>query len=304
MILMKKLTLVVLAAGMGSRYGGLKQMDTFTSQGDTIIDFSIYDALQAGFQKFVFVIRKSIEKDFRATIDNKLKNKAEVKYVFQEVNNVPEKYKNSKREKPWGTGHAVLMTKNVVNENFAIINADDFYGREAFNDIAKQLIETKENSFEFCMVGYALKNTISENGYVSRGECFVNKEGYLTNVIERTRIETIDGFLKFEDEKGKMVSIDKETIVSMNIWGFTKNYFGYGEKLFLDFLEKNKENLKAEFYLPFIVNSLLASKKATVKVLKSKAKWFGVTYNEDKENVEKEIKKLKEAGVYPINLWD
>lgn len=301
---MKKLTLVVLAAGMGSRYGGLKQMDTFTSQGDTIIDFSIYDALQAGFQKFVFVIRKSIEKDFRATIDNKLKNKAEVKYVFQEVNNVPEKYKNSKREKPWGTGHAVLMTKNVVNENFAIINADDFYGREAFNDIAKQLIETKENSFEFCMVGYALKNTISENGYVSRGECFVNKEGYLTNVIERTRIETIDGFLKFEDEKGKMVSIDKETTVSMNIWGFTTNYFGYGEKLFLDFLEKNKENLKAEFYLPFIVNSLLASKKATVKVLKSKAKWFGVTYNEDKENVEKEIKKLKEAGVYPINLWD
>lgn len=304
MILMKKLTLVVLAAGMGSRYGGLKQMDTFTSQGDTIIDFSIYDALQAGFQKFVFVIRKSIEKDFRATIDNKLKNKAEVKYVFQEVNNVPEKYKNSKREKPWGTGHAVLMTKNVVNENFAIINADDFYGREAFNDIAKQLIETKENSFEFCMVGYALKNTISENGYVSRGECFVNKEGYLTNVIERTRIETIDGYLKFEDEKGKMVSIDKETTVSMNIWGFTTNYFEYGEKLFLDFLEKNKENLKAEFYLPFIVNSLLASKKATVKVLKSKAKWFGVTYNEDKENVEKEIKKLKEAGVYPINLWD
>lgn len=301
---MKKLTLVVLAAGMGSRYGGLKQMDTLTSQGDTIIDFSIYDALQAGFQKFVFVIRKSIEKDFRATIDNKLKNKAEVKYVFQEVNNVPEKYKNSKREKPWGTGHAVLMTKNVVNENFAIINADDFYGREAFNDIAKQLIETKENSFEFCMVGYALKNTISENGYVSRGECFVNKEGYLTNVIERTRIETIDGFLKFEDEKGKMVSIDKETTVSMNIWGFTTNYFGYGEKLFLDFLEKNKENLKAEFYLPFIVNSLLASKKATVKVLKSKAKWFGVTYNEDKENVEKEIKKLKEAGVYPIKLWD
>ena len=304
MILMKKLTLVVLAAGMGSRYGGLKQMDTFTSQGDTIIDFSIYDALQAGFQKFVFVIRKSIEKDFRATIDNKLKNKAEVKYVFQEVNNVPEKYKNSKREKPWGTGHAVLMTKNVVNENFAIINADDFYGREAFNDIAKQLIETKENNFEFCMVGYALKNTISENGYVSRGECFVNKEGYLTNVIERNRIETIDGFLKFEDEKGKIVSIDKETTVSMNIWGFTTNYFGYGEKLFLDFLEKNKENLKAEFYLPFIVNSLLASKKAKVKVLKSKAKWFGVTYNEDKENVEKEIKKLKEAGVYPIKLWD
>ena len=301
---MKKLTLVVLAAGMGSRYGGLKQMDTFTSQGDTIIDFSIYDALQAGFQKFVFVIRKSIEKDFRATIDNKLKNKAEVEYVFQEVNNVPEKYKNSKREKPWGTGHAVLMTKNVVNENFAIINADDFYGREAFNDIAKQLIETKENSFEFCMIGYALKNTISENGYVSRGECFVNKEGYLTNVIERTRIETIDGYLMVEDEKGKMISIDKETTVSMNIWGFTTNYFEYGEKLFLDFLEKNKENLKAEFYLPFIVNSLLASKKATVKVLKSKAKWFGVTYNDDKENVEKEIKKLKEAGVYPINLWD
>jgi len=301
---MKKLTLVVLAAGMGSRYGGLKQIDTFTSQGDTIIDFSIYDALQAGFQKFVFVIRKSIEKDFRATIDNKLKNKAEVEYVFQEVNNVPEKYKNSKREKPWGTGHAVLMTKNVVNENFAIINADDFYGREAFNDIAKQLIETKENSFEFCMIGYALKNTISENGYVSRGECFVNKEGYLTNVIERTRIETIDGYLMFEDEKGKMISIDKETTVSMNIWGFTTNYFEYGEKLFLDFLEKNKENLKAEFYLPFIVNSLLASKKATVKVLKSKAKWFGVTYNEDKENVKKEIKKLKEAGVYPINLWD
>ena len=304
MIKKSKPTLVILAAGMGSRYGGLKQMDTFTPEGDTIIDFSLYDAIQAGFGKVVFIIRKSFESEFKAIFNKKLAGKVEVEYVYQELENVPEKYINPKRVKPWGTGHALLMTKDVVKENFAIINADDFYSRQAFDVIAEQLRNTDEQSYDFSMVAYSLKNTVSDNGYVSRGECTVDNEGFLTDVTERVRIEKIDGVLKSEDEDGEMNPIDENTTVSMNFWGFTPKCFEFGDELFLDFLEKNTENLKAEFYLPLIVNKMLEGKKASVKVLESNSRWFGVTYSEDKEKAQKEINKLKENGVYPTKLWN
>jgi dTDP-glucose pyrophosphorylase len=304
MIKKNKPTLVILAAGMGSRYGGLKQMDTFTPEGDTIIDFSLFDAIQAGFGKVVFIIRESFEKEFKAIFNKKLTGKVEVEYVYQELENVPEKYINPQRVKPWGTGHALLMTKGIVKENFAIINADDFYSRPAFDAIAEQLRNTDENSYDFSMVAYSLKNTISDNGYVSRGECTVDENGFLTDVTERVRIEKIDGILKSEDKNENMVSIDQDTTVSMNFWGFTPKCFEFGNELFLEFLEKNKKNLKAEFYLPTIVNKMLESEKASVKVLESDSKWFGVTYSDDKEKAQKEITKLKENGVYPTKLWN
>ena len=299
-----KPTLVILAAGMGSRYGGLKQIDSFTPQGDTIIDFSLYDAVQAGFGKVVFIIRRSFEKEFKAVFNKKLAGKVAIEYVFQELENVPEKYLNPKRVKPWGTGHALLMTKDIVKENFAIINADDFYSRQAFEVIAEQLRNTDKNSYDFSMVGYSLKNTVSDNGYVSRGECTVNEKGFLTDVTERLRIEKIDGALKSEDENGKMIPIAEQTTVSMNFWGFTPKCFEFGDKLFSEFLEKNTENLKAEFYLPTIVNKMLETKKVSVKVLESGSKWFGVTYSEDKETAQKEINTLKQNGVYPTKLWN
>ena len=299
-----KPTLVILAAGMGSRYGGLKQMDSFTPEGDTIIDFSLFDALQAGFGKVVFIIRKSFEKEFKALFNKKLAGKVKIDYVFQEIENVPREFLNSERIKPWGTGHALLMVKDIVKENFAIINADDFYGREAFDAMAIQLRNTDKNSANFSMVAYPLKNTVSEYGYVSRGECAVNEKGFLIDIIERVRIETIDGVLKSENEIGQMTPINEETMVSMNFWGFTPKCFEFGNALFLEFLEENRENLKTEFYLPTIVNKMLMAKKATVKALESNSKWFGVTYIEDKETAQKEICKLKDMGLYPIKLWN
>ncbi|WP_291864829.1 sugar phosphate nucleotidyltransferase [Maribacter sp.] len=296
-------TLVVLAAGMGSRYGGLKQIDTFTPEGDSIIDFSIYDALQAGFGKFVFIIRRSFEKEFKEKFNKKLEGKAEVVYVYQELENVPKKYINPERTKPWGTGHALLMVKDSVTENFAIINADDFYGKEAFVVMAKSLAAKNKESYDFNTMAYLLKNTVSDYGFVSRGECKVNEKGYLTDVTERTHIEKIDGKLMCKDEEGEFIPIDEDTVVSMNFWGFTPKCFEFGEELFLEFLEANKENLKAEFYIPSVVNEILKSGTATVEVLKSNAKWFGVTYKEDKETVEKAIGELKKQNIYPLNLW-
>lgn len=299
-----KPTLVILAAGMGSRYGGLKQIDVFSPQGDTIMDFSIYDALQAGFGKFVFIIRKSFEKEFKEIFDKKLKGKAKVDYVFQEFDSVPEKYIDPKRTKPWGTGHALLMAKDVVNENFAIINADDFYGREAFMVMAKSLSEKDKDSYDFNTMAYLLKNTVSDHGHVARGECEVDKEGYLVDVTERTHIEKIDGKLMRKDDHDKFGPIDENTIVSMNFWGFTPKCFEFGGQLFEEFLKVNKNNPKAEFFIPYVVNEILRSEKASVEVLKSNANWFGVTYQEDKEIVQNAISKLKDQGEYPTNLWE
>lgn len=300
---MEKPTLVILAAGMGSRYGGLKQIDEFTPEGDTIIDFSLYDALQAGFGKFVFIIRKSFEKEFKEIFNKKLEGKAEVDYVYQELENVPDKYINPERTKPWGTGHALLMAKDAVKENFAIINADDFYGKEAFEVMAKSLMVKDKESYDFNTMAYLLKNTVSDHGFVSRGECQVNEKGFLTDVTERTHIEKIDGKLMRKDDDGQFIPIDENTVVSMNFWGFTPKCFEFGEKLFEEFLEANKENLKAEFYIPSVVNEILKSGIASVEVLQSDAKWFGVTYREDKEIVQKAIGELKKQNVYPRNLW-
>ena len=300
---MSKPTLVILAAGMGSRYGGLKQIDSFSPEGDTIIDFSLYDALQAGFGKFVFIIRKSFEKEFKEIFNKKLEGKAEIAYVFQELENVPEKYINPERTKPWGTGHALLMTKTAVKENFAIINGDDFYGKEAFEVMAKSLSKKDMNSYDFNTMAYLLKNTVSDHGYVSRGECLVNDKNYLVDVTERTHIEKIDGKIIRKDDDGTYISIDENTVVSMNFWGFTPRFFEFGQALFEKFLEMNKENLKAEFYIPNIISDLLKSSTATVEVLKSDAKWFGVTYKDDKPIVQKAIEQLKNKNIYPKHLW-
>ncbi|NQV76741.1 MAG: nucleotide-diphospho-sugar transferase [Lutibacter sp.] len=296
-------TLVVLAAGIGSRYGGLKQLDTFTPQGDTILDFSIYDAIQAGFGKVVFIIRKSIEEDFKAFFNHKLGGKIEVEYVFQEIENIPEKFKDNDRQKPWGTGHALLMAKDAVKENFAVINADDFYGKEAFEVIAKSLKNIDKNSTNFNMMGYVLKNTVSDYGFVSRGECQVNESGNLTGITERTHIEKVDGGLKFKDENEHLIPISEETIVSMNFFGFTPKYFEVSSSLFESFLEENYKEPKAEFFIPLAVNHVIINNIATMKVLKSNARWFGVTYKQDKAYVTSEIQKLKDANVYPVNLW-
>ena len=300
---MSKPTLVILAAGMGSRYGGLKQIDSFSPEGDTIIDFSLYDALQAGFGKFVFIIRKSFEKEFKEIFNKKLEGKAEIAYVFQELENVSEKYINPERTKPWGTGHALLMTKTAVKENFAIINGDDFYGKEAFEVMAKSLSKKDMNSYDFNTMAYLLKNTVSEHGYVSRGECLVNDKNYLVDVTERTHIEKIDGKIIRKDDDGTYISIDGNTVVSMNFWGFTPRFFEFGQALFEKFLEMNKENLKAEFYIPNIISDILKSSTATVEVLKSDAKWFGVTYKDDKPIVQKAIEQLKNNSIYPKHLW-
>ncbi|MDG1805673.1 sugar phosphate nucleotidyltransferase [Flavicella sp.] len=298
-----KPTLVILAAGMGSRYGGLKQIDSFTPQGDTIIDFSIYDALEAGFGKFVFIIRKSFEKEFKEIFNQKLDGKAEVAYVYQELDSVPSKFINPERTKPWGTGHALLMTKDVIDTNFAIINADDFYGKQAFKIMVRALQEIKEDSYNFNMIAYSLKNTVSDYGFVSRGECQVDDNGFLLDVTERTHIEKINGSLKRKNSKGNFIDIDENATVSMNFWGFTPKCFDFGSQLFEQFLEDNTENLKAEFFLPSVVNEILKSGKAKVEVLKSDAQWFGVTYKEDKEIVQEAVSKLKSEKEYPVNLW-
>tara|TARA_R110002051_G_scaffold324970_1_gene424854 strand:+ start:22586 stop:23527 length:942 start_codon:yes stop_codon:yes gene_type:complete len=299
----EKPTLAILAAGMGSRYGGLKQMDVFTPDGDSIIDFSIFDALAAGFGKFVFIVRRDFEKEFKAIWDQKLKGKAEVVYVYQELDSVPKRYRHSERKKPWGTGHALLILEHVVTNNFAIINADDFYGAEAFQVMAKYLQEKSQESYAFSMMGYALSNTLSDYGSVSRGECEVDAKGFLKTIIERTHIEKIKGELVRRDDTETFIPMAQNTIVSMNFWGFTPKCFEFGQPLFTAFLEENKGNIKAEFYIPTFVSEILKSEKVSLKVLKSDAQWFGVTYQEDKPLVKAALSKLKEKGFYPKQLW-
>jgi UTP-glucose-1-phosphate uridylyltransferase len=301
---MNKPTLVVLAAGIGSRYGGLKQLDTFTPQGDTILDFSIFDAIRAGFGKVVFVIRKSIEKDVRAFFEPKLKGRIEMDFVFQEVTHVPDRFRGIERIKPWGTGHAVLMAKDVVRENFAVINADDYYGKEAYEVMVKALKATSTQSNDYCMIGYVLKNTISAYGSVSRGVCEVDDQGNLTGMTERTHIERVHGKLSFQEMEGSTVPIDPNSVVSMNFFGFTPTYFDLSEALFEKFLEDRGEDQKAEFFIPLAVNHIITNGIGSMKVLPSEARWFGVTYKDDKAHVTSEIMKLKQNGIYPEFLWE
>ncbi|MGY5352718.1 sugar phosphate nucleotidyltransferase [Wenyingzhuangia sp. IMCC45533] len=301
---MQKYTLVVLAAGMGSRYGGLKQMDTMSSEGDTIIDFSLYDAIHAGFKKVVFIVREEFIDKFKENFDDKLKGKIEVAYVCQEIDKVPAGYPiHPKRVKPWGTGHALLVTKGIVTDNFVVINGDDFYSREAFETIIGELQKLDSNSHDMCMVGFNLEKTISENGYVSRGQCYVNETNELTDVVERTHIEKIDNKIFRKDENGELVAMEEDTTVSMNFWGFTPKFLEALENDFSGFMQERSAELKSEFFIPTVVNNVIQSGNGVVKVLKSDAKWYGVTYAEDKPVVTKAIAELKENNVYPKYLW-
>ena len=300
-----KPTLFVLAAGMGSRYGGLKQLDGLGPNGETIMDYSIFDAIRGGFGKLVFVIRRSFEADFREKIIKKYENHIPVEVVFQELDMLPAGFTcPADRVKPWGTNHAVLMGKDVIKEPFAVINADDFYGRDSFAVLGKALSEMDGKTNDYCMVGYRVGNTLSESGSVARGVCETNEEGYLTTVVERTAIERIDGKIQFKDENGETVTIAEETPVSMNMWGFTPDYFAYSEDYFVDFLKKNMDNLKSEYFIPLMVNHLIVNGKARVKVLDTTSKWFGVTYAADRQGVVDKIQALVDAGEYPAKLFD
>lgn len=299
-----KPTLVILAAGMGSRYGGLKQLDTLGPSGETIMDYSVFDAIRGGFGKIVFVIRKDFEKEFKDVVLAKYKNHIAVELVFQCMDSLPDGCTlPADRVKPWGTNHAVMMAQSVVNEPFAVINADDFYGKDSFAVLgdALQKMEGKKNSY--CMVAYHVGNTLSEGGTVSRGVCTSNHEDYLEDVIERTAIERINGEVTYKDEDNKNVTIADDTLVSMNMWGFTPDYFTYSETAFRTFIAANEQNLKAEFYIPTVVNDLIKEKTAKVKVFGTTSQWFGVTYATDRENVVNRIQALVDAGQYPTALF-
>lgn len=302
-----KPTLFVLAAGMGSRYGGLKQLDGLGPNGETIMDYSIFDAIRGGFGKIVFVIRKDFEQDFREKIISKYENHIPVELVFQAIDNLPEGFTCPEgRVKPWGTNHAVLMGKDVIKEPFAVINADDFYSRDAFAVIGNWLSNLPEGAEnQYCMVGFRVGNTLSENGSVARGICEKNEQGNLTTVVERTEIMRVDGPICYKDEQGEWVAVEDNTPVSMNMWGFTPDYFKYSEDYFVEFLSdpKNMENLKAEFFIPLMVNKLITENTATVKVLDTTSKWFGVTYAADRQGVVEKIQALIDAGEYPQKLF-
>lgn len=299
-----KPTLFVLAAGMGSRYGGLKQLDGVGPSGETIMDYSIYDAINAGFGKLVFVIRKSFEEDFKEKIVKKYKHKIPVELVFQELDKLPEGFTvPPNRVKPWGTNHAVMMAKDVIDEPFAVINADDFYGRESFQLLGDFLSPLHDSKNLYAMVGYRVGNTLSESGAVARGICEIDDERNLLGIVERTQVMRIDGVIKYKDENDNWIAIDENTPVSMNMWGFTPDYFDYSGDYFVDFLKEHANDITAEFFIPSLVNHLVTNKIATVKVLDTPSKWFGVTYPEDRPGVVTKLKELVDEGIYPSPLW-
>ena len=304
---MVKPTLLVLAAGMGSRYGALKQMDGVGPNNEAIIDYSIYDAIRAGFGKVVFVIRHSFADAFTAIFNKeRFGGKIEVEVVYQELDYLPEGFAVPEgREKPWGTNHALLMAAKAIKEPFAVINADDFYGADAYKVIGEYLSKLGEESNHYCMVGYAVNKTLSENGTVSRGVCDINEEGFLTSIVERTKIErNAEGTIVFHD-LGEDEALEEETPVSMNLFGFTPDYFAHSEEYFKGFLSSPEvqTNLKAEFFIPLMVNKLVGEGTSKLKVLSTTANWFGVTYQADKPQLVAKIEELIEAGVYPRNLW-
>ena len=306
-----KPTLFLLAAGMGSRYGGLKQLDGLGPNGETIMDYSIYDAIQAGFGKIVWVIRKDFEEQFRTQILSKYEGKIKCELCFQSIDALPEGFSVPEgRQKPWGTNHAVLMGKDIIKEPFCVINCDDFYNRDAFMVIGKFLSELPDNAKgQYAMVGFRVGNTLSENGTVSRGICSKDENGCLTTCVECTKIARLDdGQVAYrEDNKddGKWINIDENAPVSMNMWGFTPDYFEYSEEYFKEFLSDpaNIANLKSEFFIPLMVNKLINEGTATCKVLDTTSKWFGVTYSEDRPDTVERIAKLVEDGTYPNKLF-
>ncbi len=299
------MTLVILAAGMGSRYGGIKQIDPITENGEFIIDFTVYDAIQAGFDKVVIVIKEENLELFKSTVGARIEGHINVEYAFQRSDDLPEGYTIPEgRIKPWGTGQAVLSARHLVNDSFAVVNADDFYGRDAFLKLAKHFssVNTSDDTAHFCIVGYVLEDTLTENGSVSRGQCEINSEGYLTGITERTKIVRGDGVAMFE-ENGEWTDIPLDTVVSMNCFGLTPAAFSHFEQDFVRFMAEKGTELKSEFYLPSAVFSMIEDKSADVKVLNTDAAWFGVTYHEDKPRVIEAIRDLIDAGVYPKSLW-
>ncbi|MBR6182545.1 MAG: nucleotidyltransferase [Prevotella sp.] len=302
-----KPTLLLLAAGMGSRYGGLKQLDGLGPNGETIMDYSIYDAIKAGFGKIVFVIRKDFEQDFKDKILSKYEGHIPAELVFQSLDALPEGFTVPEgRVKPWGTNHAVMMAKDAIQEPFCVINCDDFYNRDAFMVIGKFLADLPEGSTNtYAMVGFRVGNTLSENGTVARGICSKDENENLTTVVERTEIMRVDGPICYKDEEGAWVPVDDNTPVSMNMWGFTPDYFEHSEAYFKEFLAnpKNMENLKAEFFIPLMVNKLINEHTSTVRVLDTTSKWFGVTYSADRPSVVEKIQQLIKDGVYPEKLF-
>lgn len=297
-----KPTLLILAAGMGSRYGGIKQMDSFGPNGETIIDYSIYDAIRCGFGKVVFIIRESFAEEFKNLFEPKLKGKIQTEYVMQEMNSFTQDFQFlAERSKPWGTAHAVLCAKDVIHEPFAVINADDFYGRDAF-DKAVSFLNTEVSPKKYCIIGYQLSKTISENGTVSRGVCVVNDSGNLESIIERTKIFPEEEKIYYEENALK-VPLPPDTPVSMNFWGFDPDVFDYIQKLFLKFLRDNSENPKAEFFIPIIGDAFIHDGKGDIKVIPTSSQWFGVTYKEDAPGVKESIHNLIAAGEYPDYLF-
>ena len=289
---------------MGSRYGSLKQMDGVGPNGEAIIDYSVYDAIRAGFGKVVFVIRHSFADDFCEVFNaERFGHRIEVEYVFQELDMLPEGYAlPAERVKPWGTNHAVMMGAKVIDTPFAVINADDFYGRDAYAVIGNYLSQLEGSEGKYCMVGYEVSKTLSENGTVSRGVCTVDSEGNLQGMVERTKIERVDGTIVFHD-LGTDEPLAENTPVSMNLFGFTPDYFTHSEEYFKVFLKENIDNLKSEFFIPLMVNKMISEGTATMRVLETSSKWFGVTYKEDKPQLMQKIEELIAAGEYPRNLW-
>ena len=299
-----KPTLLVMAAGLGSRYGSLKQMDPFGPSGETIIDYSVYDALRAGFGKVVFVIRRSIEEEFKQTIFVRFQDKIEVDYVLQELDQVPAGITvPTQREKPWGTGHAVLVAGSKIQEPFAVINADDYYGTHSFQLMADYLTPLEVSSTDYCLLGYQLNNTLSDHGHVSRGVCQTDEAGHLQRVTERTRIYRSgqQGIVYEEDEQ--RVPLTGQETVSMNLMGFAPSVFRYFEEYFVNFIKERGNELKSEFYLPFVVNEVIQRGLARVKVIPTPDQWFGVTYQEDKAVAQEKFRALVRQGVYPERLW-
>jgi UTP-glucose-1-phosphate uridylyltransferase len=297
-----KPTLLVLAAGMGSRYGGLKQMDEIGPSGESIIDYSVYDAIQAGFGKVVFVIRHSFADQFKARFEPRLKGRIDFEFVYQELDYLPQGYKIPEgREKPWGTGHAILMAKDAIKSPFAIINADDFYGREAYSQVVRFLTSSTASN-EFAMVGYALQNTLSEHGTVSRGVCQTNSLGNLESLIERTKIGYDNGKIYFFEDSSRTELTGQEP-VSMNFWAFKPVFFDQLSTEFDSFLKAKGQELKSEFYFNAVVDKLIKEGIVTTKVINTPSKWFGVTYQEDKPMVKENLMQLIKAGLYPTNLW-
>lgn len=299
-----KPTLFILAAGMGSRYGGLKQLDEVGPSGETIMDYSVYDAIASGFGKIVFVIRHSFEEEFRKKIVSKYEKRIPVEVVFQELDYLPKGFElNPLREKPWGTNHALLMGRDVINEPFGIVNADDFYGRESFQILASELNKMQGQKHHYCMVGYLLGYTLLDRGSVTRGICEIDQDNYLTKVTEMSNIEHVDDLPRYKDEDGNWKNISNSTPVSMNMWGFTPDYFDLSEEAFIEFLKAQQDNIKSEFLIPTVVNDLVEKGKISVLLKHTPSKWFGVTYADDKPEVMMKIRELVDDGVYPKKLF-